>query len=1428
MELHAMCRGLCTGLLVAAFCACVSEEHHALPTAGALTALPCTVADDCVDENHCTSHYCLDGTCHSEWTADCCWAPEESHPETGLSWLDEDARQAFADSQCDDDNACTCEDSCDLDTNTCQLSESVPGCCLYDKDCEPDVPLYCWEYKCVAHRCTESLRYEGCCMMPSDPGYDSLLHHPDIMCDDGKPCFSEWCDSHSCRNYYDPAVCCVDDQHCKIIADDDNPCTDEKCYFNTTLGLKLCQPFYQDLCSQTLPYAEDFDSNFYYLQSGWTFKDYGAYSLKHWSFGSDGLLGPDNNILFQWNPTTSPVKAVAVSPLIDASGADDGGLNPEQAVTLQWRMAYRHWDPGEYVILQVVATDNGDFENGDVIWSEVLTGDLDYDLYSYELPVSLKFSTTLQIGLMITTASTFFMDAWVFDDVLVAAGVPNKLKLTRVYHKGPTGWCGGGIETLMEESTNGVPDLFMRADEHYRWVLCYEDLDTDPTVYAYWGRPHAHLDGAPMDTPEFITSTDQTGFGSGCYTNAAGVNAMCGQGMADYYCVIDVDPLGLESNLGTFHVGIVGQDAWNFDPDKNTHSPLQSLNKTTVTVLPVDGYLVWSPMGESHPSALAIKKVINGWGRKATIITSLSVFPDLSDYDGIFATLGVKGYGHDLTAGETQILREYLDGGGRLYLESGNFWYSGSSESASDLLEAYFMSEGLWNGLAVNDGPLSGANFLYGMGFEYDDSPVFNHYNNGLTHVLQKGALELMHDKSNPGFAVVVANEEAAWRVIGSSVLFGGLKEMGLGSRDYLMNRYLYFLENGLPTCSLDEQCDDFEVCTTDTCDPAMGCVHLQVDCDDINPCTIDYCLPESGQAVCFHNESSGDDVYCTICSTDAECNTLESNPSPPCVIGECIDTPGSGTRLCEDQSDCPTGVCEDGVCIVKACEFHLRDCNDGDGCTKDTCDPKWSADGISSGCNHKNICGGCPAGCSDDDNPCTETVCNNGLCMYPIKDCDDQNPDTNDYCDLTTGDCVFEVIPLVCATDDDCMDQNTCTVNEFCYFDSEFGDQLCTSDSVICEDGDACTTDQCDPNLGCVSTDIPGCRVECPEGDDAYCHENNPYDDPCTVDTCEKNEADGKFYCHNVTKDCDDGNDCTIDYCDGYLYGIGLCTHIPMFCDDNKPCTVDSCNSETEECSHKPMKNCCSTDADCDDSNHCTTETCDPVDGTCDYLTTPDCNPCWLQLVDPLSCTCFTKNKCDDDDWTTVDYCNPWGHCSHWPYCGYSGGDEACSWGNPCIVGCHRPDCSCEFGPLDCDDGNPCTNDWCDPEGLSFDPCVNEPVNCDSQDPCLLGYCEAATGTCLTSEKCETNNPCITESCNPLTGECTYDFDGDCPACSTDQDCDDNNLCTVEYCDSLLDACRYELVNCNDGICFTEDSCDPVIGCVWTPIDIPCLPEAP
>jgi hypothetical protein len=99
--------------------------------------------------------------------------------------------------------------------------------------------------------------------------------------------------------------------------------------------------------------------------------------------------------------------------------------------------------------------------------------------------------------------------------------------------------------------------------------------------------------------------------------------------------------------------------------------------------------------------------------------------------------------------------------------------------------------------------------------------------------------------------------------------------------------------------CGNDAECADGSVCTQDSCDPSMNCVHAPaLDCDDGNLCTLDSCHPSLG---CVHEAGPPCDDA-NLCTEDS------CDPSLGCVydaspIGGCRMAQKS-TLILKDTSD--------------------------------------------------------------------------------------------------------------------------------------------------------------------------------------------------------------------------------------------------------------------------------------------------------------------------------------------------------------------------------------------------------------------------------------------------------------------------------------------------------------------------------------------
>ncbi|MBI5609685.1 MAG: hypothetical protein HY902_12505 [Deltaproteobacteria bacterium] len=175
------------------------------------------------------------------------------------------------------------------------------------------------------------------------------------------------------------------------------------------------------------------------------------------------------------------------------------------------------------------------------------------------------------------------------------------------------------------------------------------------------------------------------------------------------------------------------------------------------------------------------------------------------------------------------------------------------------------------------------------------------------------------------------------------------------------------------------QNCEDQDICTKDSCDASLGCLHVAMDsvggCDDGNPCTSESCVAKAG---CVYKPVAG------ACSDGKVCSVGDY-----CWLGQCA--PGKG-QVCNDGVACTADVCSEPL----GCTYLPTDakCNDGVTCTKDECSPPV-------GCVY--LTANLP--CSDG-NVCTAgDMCKGLACLPgPATSCNDNNPCTTDSCSPTTG----------------------------------------------------------------------------------------------------------------------------------------------------------------------------------------------------------------------------------------------------------------------------------------------------------------------------------------------------------------------------------------------------------------------------------------
>jgi hypothetical protein len=186
--------------------------------------------------------------------------------------------------------------------------------------------------------------------------------------------------------------------------------------------------------------------------------------------------------------------------------------------------------------------------------------------------------------------------------------------------------------------------------------------------------------------------------------------------------------------------------------------------------------------------------------------------------------------------------------------------------------------------------------------------------------------------------------------------------------------------------------------------------------------------------------------------------------------------------------------------------------------------------------------CGSC-----DDGDACTRDSCAGGSCQHEV---DPDQCEEGERCQPGRG-----CVPKRCTESAQCDDGNPCNGQETCDPGAAGADAKsgCVAGGPLdCADIVPCTTDRCDPQVGCVH-----------DVDDAACGDGVD----CTVDKC-----DAVLGCrHEPSQERCDA--CRIaSYCDATLGCLG---GIARSCSDGDLCTVDSCSVEQAMCLHEPSPDC-------------------------------------------------------------------------------------------------------------------------------------------------------------------------------------------------------------------------------------------------------------
>ena len=405
---------------------------------------------------------------------------------------------------------------------------------------------------------------------------------------------------------------------------------------------------------------------------------------------------------------------------------------------------------------------------------------------------------------------------------------------------------------------------------------------------------------------------------------------------------------------------------------------------------------------------------------------------------------------------------------------------------------------------------------------------------------------------------------------------------------------------------------------------PSAGC-QCDPDCEEFGDCCPDYdalCI-SGGDAI------SGGDGESQV---DPDAGSTDSAGDDATVSDSCVGRCGlfiqGAPCQCNGQCAAAGTCCADYDTVCTGCTDGAS-CDDGLACTTDTCD---SASGQ---CQYAIAPGNCliDGACYADGEggpsckTCAADDDNEAWSIDAGASCDDGNP-------CTTGE--------VCSAAGVCEGQTSAS---------------CCKDDADCDDGDPCTTDSCDKVAGtCDAAPIAGCcttGVCCDAVNQSVltgtgCGEQVVSEEfQCTDKTIEKRTAfagctgQSGDDCSTAPADlvwgdwqavqtCGDGQSCVVtgDSAACKDDNAAQCSAAAE-CDDGNPCTADTC--EGGQCQSAAIAGCCQFDSDCGDGNPCTTDSCG-ANNTCSNVTKtcPGGSDCEMGACDPATGGCVLQIKPD------------------------------------------------------------------------------------------------------------------------------------------------------------------------------------------------------
>lgn len=259
----------------------------------------------------------------------------------------------------------------------------------------------------------------------------------------------------------------------------------------------------------------------------------------------------------------------------------------------------------------------------------------------------------------------------------------------------------------------------------------------------------------------------------------------------DPYIVINVDSLnygtinGYETITAAYTItslpstptGYMADFTLNMSADGGFESSAMFsiiIGQIPVLIIDLDG---------NHNSGPAIKSCLTNLSVSADYVTTWPLV--INTYQSVFVCLGTYSLNASLSNAQGQMLANFLNAGGKVYMEGGDTW----AYNTPTPVHPMFMIDGDADG----SGDLS---TLQGMDQSIVDGMSFSFSgdNSYIDRIIPLGTAVPLFQNASPSYYAAISYDGGTYKTIGSSFEFGGLQDGGNRSvKDTLMMQYIEF-----------------------------------------------------------------------------------------------------------------------------------------------------------------------------------------------------------------------------------------------------------------------------------------------------------------------------------------------------------------------------------------------------------------------------------------------------------------------------------------------------------------------------------------------------------------------------------------------------------------------------------------------------------